>query len=889
MYFDFQNMLKSEFEKFVLTEQNNFPLDEVLKIDLHCHDHNSDVPDELIGRILNMPETWLPSQKLIEKLSKNGCDTFTITNHNNARSCYELQDKGLDVLTAAEFSCYVPDFEIGIHVLAYGFTPTQEVRLEKLRKNLYFFLEYARAHNIPTIWAHPLYHYASKKAPSQAFFNKMILLFERFEAVNGQRDTWQNLLVKEWIEQTSCAEIDLYAREYGIDPMQFCADPYHKSLTGGSDSHMGIFAGMTGSYLYIPELQARLKTESRSSLALEAIRNGNIAAFGTYQNTEKLTIAFLDYVCQAALNYHDPGLLRMLLHKGSANDKLISFIVSNLFGEVKRHKVTTSFIRLFHESLMGEKPPFLKKLIVKSVYKPIFDEAVNIANVANTKTLRETDLCAAPQQQISEYYSSIQKINSQLYYVLAQRLEKKLNKNTDAGAYFRGKSLENLIEKLELPSGIRSYIGEGNGESDKKNNIDVSKFLDGLSFPFFGSMFILAAHFTSAKTMFNTRPLLRDFSERLGKYEHPKRVMWLTDTFGDSNGVSVFLKELLIEIRKRKLPIDIVTCSSVQKTEENLIVLPPVKEFTLPVYGDYTFRMPNFVELHNLFLNNGYDRIVCSTEGVMGMFGLYLKHAYTVEASFYMHTDWLMFARKVLHIEGHNLNRIRRILRLFYKAFDNVLVLNSDQKKWLSDKQMALDSRRVHQTAHWVSDRFKPLNSNKEGLFGISSDTPVLLYVGRVSEEKGVSEVSAVYRQAKEKHPDLRLVVVGKGPVLQEMKDTNPDAIFLDWVEREKLPAIYSSADLLLLPSRFDTFSNVVLEALSCGLPVLAYNSKGPKDIIRDGTDGYLVNNLSEMHECVDNFFCSNNHKEMKQSASKRAGSYNTLTIITELMNFIGF
>ena len=208
MICDFQQMLKEESKHFLASQKNKFPSEEILKIDLHCHDYNSDVPDELIGRVLNVPETWLPSEKLLGRLTQNGCNAFTITNHNNARSCYALQDKGIDLLTAAEFSCKVPDFEVGIHVLTYGFTPEQETKLDKLRENIYFFLEYARAQEIPTIWAHPLYHYATKKTPPIAFFNKMLLVFERFEVVNGQRDTWQNLLVKEWLEQTSPDDID---------------------------------------------------------------------------------------------------------------------------------------------------------------------------------------------------------------------------------------------------------------------------------------------------------------------------------------------------------------------------------------------------------------------------------------------------------------------------------------------------------------------------------------------------------------------------------------------------------------------------------------------------------------------------------------------------------
>jgi glycosyltransferase involved in cell wall biosynthesis len=274
----------------------------------------------------------------------------------------------------------------------------------------------------------------------------------------------------------------------------------------------------------------------------------------------------------------------------------------------------------------------------------------------------------------------------------------------------------------------------------------------------------------------------------------------------------------------------------------------------------------------------------------MGLFGLYLKHAYTVEASFYMHTDWLMFARKVLNIEGHNLSRLRRILRSFYQAFDHMFVLNSDQQDWLSGTQMNLNPKKVHLTAHWTNARFKPAFSNKKKLFGIPEESPVLLYVGRISKEKGVLELTMIYQKVKQKYPKARLAVVGKGPVVQQLKDENPDAVFIDWVDRDQLPEIYSSADILILPSRFDTFSNVVLESLSCGLPVIAYNTKGPKNIIRDGKDGYLVNNQHEISERIIHFLGSKDKEKdsFKRSAIERAASYNPDVIITNLMESVG-
>ena len=873
MKIHFQEDLKNNLDDFLLAQKNRFPQENILKIDLHCHDYNSDVPDELIGRILRVPETWLSSERLIEELEKNGCDALTITNHNNARSCYIQQDKGIDVLTAAEFSCWVPDFEIGIHVLAYGFTPEQEVILNKLRKNVYQFQQYTREHDIPTIWAHPLYHYSVKQMPPKDFFDKMLLIFERFETLNGQRDTWQNMLVKEWIEQVDSEMIETYSAKFGIDPKLYCTDPYRKVLTGGSDSHMGIFAGMTGSLLYIPDLQSRLRRSRKSELVLEALRNGNIVPFGAHQNTEKLTIAFLNYVCQIALNYKDPGLIRLLLHKGELSDKVVSLFASNVFSEVQKHKITMSFIKLFHNCMMGEKPSFFRQLLLPSQYKPVFEDAVKIAEVSQQ----------TGDELVDDYYGSVLSINNSLNSLLANRLNKKIS-DLNLSEHIEKNSLESIIESLELPISIRSYTKENNGES----SFDISKFLDGLSFPFFTSLFVLGAHFTSAKTMFHTRPFLKQFSKQLGKLEQPKRILWLTDTFGDKNGVSMFLQEMLEKIKEYDLPIDIVICNNEIESADNLVVLKPLTEFTIPIYKDQKVRIPNFVELHNLFLKGEYDRIICSTEGIMGLCGLYLKHAYTVEANFYMHTDWLMFARKELNIKGHNLDRVRRMLRAFYRSFDRVLVLNSDQKKWLTGKDMNLEPERVCQTAHWANPRFAPQEVEKTKLFGITNNTPLLLYVGRISKEKGVLELPAIYKQIKAVHKNIRIAFGGRGPALPELQKEIPDGIFIDWVDQSELPTIYSSADVLLLPSKFDTFCNVVLEALSCGLPVIAYNKKGPKDIILHEQCGYLANTSTEIGTQAIDFLQSTTQESFKKAAVERAKEYKAQSIIDELLHSVG-
>ena len=155
----FRPSLHVEFDVFLQQQSQRFDPENCLKIDFHCHDHNSDVPDELWGRILRLPETWLKTKKLVTLLKDNGSQVITITNHNNARSCWDLKAKGIDVLVAAEFTCFFPEYDLFIHVLTYGFSPEQEVILNKKRQNVYEFLRYAAAQDLPVIMPHPLYFY----------------------------------------------------------------------------------------------------------------------------------------------------------------------------------------------------------------------------------------------------------------------------------------------------------------------------------------------------------------------------------------------------------------------------------------------------------------------------------------------------------------------------------------------------------------------------------------------------------------------------------------------------------------------------------------------------------------------------------------------------------
>jgi glycosyltransferase involved in cell wall biosynthesis len=149
-------------------------------------------------------------------------------------------------------------------------------------------------------------------------------------------------------------------------------------------------------------------------------------------------------------------------------------------------------------------------------------------------------------------------------------------------------------------------------------------------------------------------------------------------------------------------------------------------------------------------------------------------------------------------------------------------------------------------------------------------------------------DIISIFPEIEKVIPNVKLVFAGTGPAEDMLKKEIPNATFLGWVDAKNLPEIYSSADLLILPSKFDTFSCVVLEAMSCGLPVIAYKSKGPKDIITENS-GFLATGKSEMVKHAIHYFQNElEHAKIKENALNRAKAYNKGVILKELLENTG-
>ena len=119
-----------------------------------------------------------------------------------------------------------------------------------------------------------------------------------------------------------------------------------------------------------------------------------------------------------------------------------------------------------------------------------------------------------------------------------------------------------------------------------------------------------------------------------------------------------------------------------------------------------------------------------------------------------------------------------------------------------------------------------------------------LLYVGRISREKNLHLLEKMFRSlVRSVAADVRLVVVGDGPYLKEMRENMKGlpCVFTGYLEGEELASMYASCDIFVFPSTTDTFGNVVLEAQASGLPVVVSDAGGPQENMIHEVTGFIT------------------------------------------------
>jgi glycosyltransferase involved in cell wall biosynthesis len=138
------------------------------------------------------------------------------------------------------------------------------------------------------------------------------------------------------------------------------------------------------------------------------------------------------------------------------------------------------------------------------------------------------------------------------------------------------------------------------------------------------------------------------------------------------------------------------------------------------------------------------------------------------------------------------------------------------------------------------AERFNPRYKSSDMRYRLSDGNPddvLLLYVGRLSQEKKVEQ----FRPVLDAIPNARLALVGDGPYREELEHifAGTKTNFVGYLHGEELSQAYASADAFVFASALETFGLVVVEAMAAGLPVISSRVGGIPDVVQEGKNGY--------------------------------------------------
>ena len=246
--------------------------------------------------------------------------------------------------------------------------------------------------------------------------------------------------------------------------------------------------------------------------------------------------------------------------------------------------------------------------------------------------------------------------------------------------------------------------------------------------------------------------------------------------------------------------------------------------------------------------------------------------------------------------------RIMPFIKRYIGSFDSYLLASS----WSMDYFASLGAARarmVHFPLVTDNDFFArgaaTLRAQRHALkqgFNIQT-SHVILFVGRFIPVKGIPILFEAFERVAAQNEDVSLLLVGRGSLEEEMcarreASSARERIFIQpFASQQDLPKFYAVADLFVLPSFYETFGAVVVEAMASGLPVVTTSSVGAAaDLVRDGENGRVVKPgdsdalASAISQILNNDAL---RQQMSTCASSRVSNWNIDAAVKGLLDCI--
>ena len=336
--------------------------------------------------------------------------------------------------------------------------------------------------------------------------------------------------------------------------------------------------------------------------------------------------------------------------------------------------------------------------------------------------------------------------------------------------------------------------------------------------------------------------------ERIGSTRPHLNIAVVTETYPpDINGVAHTLSKIVDGLQRNGHVLWLIrpkhqasdTATRSDRYQEIL-----VKGLPIPFYKQLRMGLPAKRELTRLWSRQRPDIVHIATEGPLGWSALQVAKKLKLPVSTDFRTNFHAYSQH--YGIGWLSGAIMAYLKKFHNAAQATMVPTSQLQGELDKvgfKHLSVVPRGVD------TDVFSPDHRNEalRSSWGADSTTRVLLYVGRLAPEKNLKLVIQTYNNLKRNHADIKLVLVGDGPMRAGLEKDNPEVIFAGFQTGASLAQHYASGDIFLFASQTETFGNVTLEAMASRLAIVAFHHAAAGELIQSGVNGMLARTHSAL------------------------------------------